>query len=98
VVEHLQRLADQKRATLSQLAIAWLLAQGNDIVPIPGAERRRYLEENLQARGGAAHPGGPGRHREGGEKLLTNELTSTATTDRLLGPGVPGARLGGISG
>jgi aryl-alcohol dehydrogenase-like predicted oxidoreductase len=49
VVEQLQRLADKKRATLSQLAIAWLLAQGEDIVPIPGAERRRYVEENLRA-------------------------------------------------
>jgi aryl-alcohol dehydrogenase-like predicted oxidoreductase len=49
VVEQLQRLAAEQEATLSQLAIAWLLAQGDDIVPIPGAERRRYLEENVQA-------------------------------------------------
>jgi aryl-alcohol dehydrogenase-like predicted oxidoreductase len=49
VVAQLQRLADEQRATLSQLAIAWLLAQGDDVVPIPGAERRRYLEENLAA-------------------------------------------------
>jgi aryl-alcohol dehydrogenase-like predicted oxidoreductase len=49
VVEQLQRLADEQRATLSQLAIAWLLAQGDDIVPIPGAERRRWLEENVGA-------------------------------------------------
>jgi aryl-alcohol dehydrogenase-like predicted oxidoreductase len=35
--------------TASQLAIAWLLAQGDDLVPIPGAERRRYLEEDLRA-------------------------------------------------
>jgi aryl-alcohol dehydrogenase-like predicted oxidoreductase len=49
VVEQLKRLADEKRATPSQLAIAWLLAQGDDIVPIPGAERRRWLEENLRA-------------------------------------------------
>jgi len=49
VVEQLQRLADEQRATASQLAIAWLLAQGEDIVPIPGAERRRYLEENVRA-------------------------------------------------
>jgi aryl-alcohol dehydrogenase-like predicted oxidoreductase len=51
VVEHLTRLADEQQATASQLAIAWLLAQGDDIVPIPGAERRRYLEENVQAVG-----------------------------------------------
>ena len=49
VVAQLQRLADAKGATPSQLAIAWLLAQGDDIVPIPGAERRRYLEENARA-------------------------------------------------
>jgi aryl-alcohol dehydrogenase-like predicted oxidoreductase len=49
VVEQLKRLADEKRATASQFAIAWLLAQGDDIVPIPGAERGRYLEENLRA-------------------------------------------------
>jgi aryl-alcohol dehydrogenase-like predicted oxidoreductase len=49
VVEHLKRLADDKGVTLSQLAIAWLLAQGDDIVPIPGAERRRYLKENVRA-------------------------------------------------
>jgi aryl-alcohol dehydrogenase-like predicted oxidoreductase len=49
VVAQLQRLAAEQEATLSQLAIAWLLARGEDIVPIPGAERRRYLEENLRA-------------------------------------------------
>jgi aryl-alcohol dehydrogenase-like predicted oxidoreductase len=47
VVEQLQRLADEQGVTASQLAIAWLLAQGDDLVPIPGAERRRYLEENV---------------------------------------------------
>jgi hypothetical protein len=66
----------------------------------PGALRRTPPLSGGEPAGpaGAAHPGGPGRHREGGEKLLTNELTSTDTTDQLLGPGVPGARLGGISG
>jgi aryl-alcohol dehydrogenase-like predicted oxidoreductase len=49
VVEQLRRLAEEQRATASQLAIAWLLAQGEDIVPIPGAERRRYLKENVRA-------------------------------------------------
>jgi aryl-alcohol dehydrogenase-like predicted oxidoreductase len=49
VVEQLKRLADEKGVTPSQLAIAWLLARGEDIVPIPGAERRRYLEENVPA-------------------------------------------------
>ena len=49
VVAQLERLADEREATASQLAIAWLLAQGDDIVPIPGAERRRFLEENVRA-------------------------------------------------
>jgi aryl-alcohol dehydrogenase-like predicted oxidoreductase len=49
VVAQLQRLADEQGLTASQLAIAWLLAQGDDIVPIPGAERRRYLKENARA-------------------------------------------------
>ncbi len=46
---HVQRLAQQKGCTAAQLALAWVLAQGEDIVPIPGAKRRRYLEENLGA-------------------------------------------------
>jgi aryl-alcohol dehydrogenase-like predicted oxidoreductase len=49
VVAHLTRLADERRATASQLAVAWLLAQGEGVVPIPGAERPGYLEENLGA-------------------------------------------------
>jgi aryl-alcohol dehydrogenase-like predicted oxidoreductase len=47
LVERVRRLADDKGATLAQLVIAWLLAQGDDIVPIPGTKRRRYLEENV---------------------------------------------------
>jgi aryl-alcohol dehydrogenase-like predicted oxidoreductase len=35
--------------TLAQLALAWVLAQGDDIVPIPGTKRRKYLEENVAA-------------------------------------------------
>jgi aryl-alcohol dehydrogenase-like predicted oxidoreductase len=49
LVERLRKLADEKGATPAQLAIAWLLAQGDDIVPIPGTKRRRYLEENVGA-------------------------------------------------
>ncbi|MGA9478726.1 MAG: aldo/keto reductase, partial [Desulfobacterales bacterium] len=36
-------------ATPGQVALAWLLHKGDDIVPIPGTKRRRYLEENIQA-------------------------------------------------
>jgi aryl-alcohol dehydrogenase-like predicted oxidoreductase len=49
LVERVRRLAEDKGATPAQLAIAWLLAQGDDIVPIPGTKRRRYLEENVGA-------------------------------------------------
>jgi aryl-alcohol dehydrogenase-like predicted oxidoreductase len=40
-------IAGRKRCTQAQVAIAWVLAQGDDIVPIPGTKRRHYLEENL---------------------------------------------------
>jgi aryl-alcohol dehydrogenase-like predicted oxidoreductase len=49
LVEKIRALAAKKGCTPAQFAIAWVLAQGNDIVPIPGTKRRRYLEENLAA-------------------------------------------------
>jgi aryl-alcohol dehydrogenase-like predicted oxidoreductase len=49
LVRHLERTAKAKRCTTAQLALAWVLAQGEDIVPIPGTKRRLYLEENLDA-------------------------------------------------
>ncbi|MFL9451722.1 MULTISPECIES: aldo/keto reductase [Nostocales] len=49
LVNQVKAIAAEKGATPSQLALAWLLAQGNDIVPIPGTKRRRYLEENVGA-------------------------------------------------
>jgi aryl-alcohol dehydrogenase-like predicted oxidoreductase len=49
LVERVRELAERKGVTPSQLAIAWVLAQGGDVVPIPGTKRRRYLEENLGA-------------------------------------------------
>ncbi len=45
----LEAIASAHQATAAQVALAWLLAQGPDIVPIPGTKRRRYLEENLAA-------------------------------------------------
>ena len=44
-----EELANEKHCTPSQLALAWVLAQGDDIVPIPGTKRRKYLEENAAA-------------------------------------------------
>jgi aryl-alcohol dehydrogenase-like predicted oxidoreductase len=44
-----QQIAEQKNAKPGQVALAWLLQKGDDIVPIPGTKRRTYLEENLAA-------------------------------------------------
>ena len=49
LVERVKEIAAEKGVTPGQLAIAWLLAQGDDIVPIPGTKRRAYLEENVAA-------------------------------------------------
>ncbi len=49
LVDRIRDIASEKRCTASQLALAWVLAQGEDIVPIPGTKRRKYLEENLAA-------------------------------------------------
>jgi aryl-alcohol dehydrogenase-like predicted oxidoreductase len=49
IVAIVAKMAKQKKATPAQIALAWLLHKGNDIVPIPGTKRRQYLEENIQA-------------------------------------------------
>lgn len=49
LVSHIEKIAKEKACTPSQLALAWVLAQGSDIVPIPGTKRRSYLEENVAA-------------------------------------------------
>jgi aryl-alcohol dehydrogenase-like predicted oxidoreductase len=49
VVDRLKEIAREKNITPSQLALAWVLAQGRDLVPIPGTKRRTYLEENVAA-------------------------------------------------
>jgi aryl-alcohol dehydrogenase-like predicted oxidoreductase len=49
LLTRIETLAKEKRCTPAQLALAWDLAQGNDIVPIPGTKRRKYLEENIAA-------------------------------------------------
>jgi len=49
LVRHIEQLARQKHCTPAQLALAWLLARGRDIVPIPGTKRREFLEENVGA-------------------------------------------------
>jgi len=49
LVKRIGELASKKHCTPSQLALAWVLAQGEDIVPIPGTKQRKYLEENVAA-------------------------------------------------
>jgi aryl-alcohol dehydrogenase-like predicted oxidoreductase len=49
LVRSIEKLAAEKGCTPAQLALAWVLAQGQDIVPIPGTKRRKYLEENVGA-------------------------------------------------
>ena len=49
LLKHIEPLAARKHCTASQLALAWVLAQGDDIVPIPGTKQRKYLEENVAA-------------------------------------------------
>jgi len=49
LVKHIEKLASEKNSTPAQIGLAWVLAQGEDIVPIPGTKRRKYLEENVAA-------------------------------------------------
>src|SRR6266568_4817860 len=49
LVRRVEAIAKEKKCTPGQLALAWLLAQGEDIIPIPGTKRRKYLEENAGA-------------------------------------------------
>jgi aryl-alcohol dehydrogenase-like predicted oxidoreductase len=49
LVEQVEAIAQEKGAKASQIALAWVLSRGEDIVPIPGTKRRSYLEENAVA-------------------------------------------------
>ena len=49
LVAKVEAIAQRKKCTPGQLAIAWVLAQGEDVVPIPGTKQRKYLEENVRA-------------------------------------------------
>jgi aryl-alcohol dehydrogenase-like predicted oxidoreductase len=57
VVERVRGIAREKGVTASQLALAWVLSQGDDIVPIPGTAKRSHLEENVSAEGIVFTPG-----------------------------------------
>ena len=49
IVERLREIAQEKQCTAAQLALAWVLAKGSHIVPIPGTKRRKYLQENIRS-------------------------------------------------
>ena len=49
IINALEKTAAEKNCTLAQLSLAWLLAKGDDIIPIPGTKRRKYLQENVAA-------------------------------------------------
>ena len=49
LVSEIEKIAAEKKCTPAQLALAWVLAQGDDIVPIPGTKRSKHLEENMRA-------------------------------------------------
>jgi aryl-alcohol dehydrogenase-like predicted oxidoreductase len=49
LVKTIEEIAAAKKVTTAQVALAWVLAQGNDIVPIPGTKRRKYLSQNIEA-------------------------------------------------
>ena len=51
LVERIEKIAAAKKCTAAQLALAWVLAQGDDIVPIAGTKHRKYLDENMGALG-----------------------------------------------
>jgi aryl-alcohol dehydrogenase-like predicted oxidoreductase len=48
-VQRVKAIAKRKGVTPAQLALAWVLAKGEDLIPIPGTKRRKYLEENAAA-------------------------------------------------
>jgi aryl-alcohol dehydrogenase-like predicted oxidoreductase len=49
LVQNLESIATEKGVTVAQLALAWVLSRGGDVVPIPGTKRRKWLRENIAA-------------------------------------------------
>jgi aryl-alcohol dehydrogenase-like predicted oxidoreductase len=49
LVKRLEAIASEKKCTPAQLVLAWVLAQGKDVIPIPGTKRRERIDENLKA-------------------------------------------------
>jgi aryl-alcohol dehydrogenase-like predicted oxidoreductase len=76
-----QELARRKGATPAQVALAWLLHKGDDIVPIPGTKRRRYLEENA---GGASLVLGPAEVAELDRALAPDVVAGPRYNERMM--------------
>ena len=89
LVREIEAMAAEKGCTAAQLALAWVLAQGEDIVPIPGTKRRKYLEQNigaldvrLSARGaGAPRPHPPARARRRARATTKPEWRRSTSSD-----------------
>ena len=74
IVAKLREIAEEKDITPAQLALAWVLAQGDDIVPIPGTKRRSYLEENAGGSRRRADGRGPVADQRGTARGLGRAL------------------------
>lgn len=80
LVNSLQGIAERNRCTIAQLVLAWLLAQGDDVFPIPGTNKLKYLEENA---GGLKVVLGEDEVKE--VRALVNEAASKVAGSRQLG-------------
>lgn len=81
LVDKVKRHATEAGLTASQLALAWVLAEGDDILPIPGTKRRKYLEENAAAADATLSP------------ELLQQLTQQFPPDVAAGPRYPAAMM-----
>lgn len=72
LVEKLSAVAAKKGCTTGQLTLAWLMAQGPDVIPIPGTKKAKYLEENLGSLGVVLGEGEVGKIREAVEGCVTS--------------------------
>ena len=90
LVERVREIAEAKGVIPGQLALAWLLAQGEDIVPIPGTKRRSYLEENVGAVDVELTDEEPRSHRRGGPRWRGCRASATTRRDASCKPLDPG--------
>jgi aryl-alcohol dehydrogenase-like predicted oxidoreductase len=84
LVDRVEEIAREKSVTAGQLALAWVLAQGDDVVPIPGTKRVRYLEENAAAAGVELTPDDLARFEEAFPRGATagDRYPNMSTIDR----------------